>query len=124
MRGELICTRRGIGGEPAGHRGCDNPTTGGYTRTPLHVYCPFWTTFAGALASPTRAAWSTLDALRTTSLNAVLCSSIQRTLPAPTPDASRCDSIRDNEIPSCLLRRGDRSGYVWRRSSSSWCLSL
>jgi len=68
-----------------------------------------------------RAALSTLDALRTISQNAVLYSSIQRTSSAPTPDASRCHSIRDIETPSCLLRRADRPGYVWRRSSSCWC---
>jgi hypothetical protein len=65
---------------------------------------------------------STLDALHTIFQNKVLHSSIQHRSPAPSPDASRCHSIPDNEIPSCLLRRAGRSGYVQRRSSSSWCL--
>jgi hypothetical protein len=56
--------------------------------------------------------WSTLDALRAIFQNAVPHSLIQRTSPAPTPDASRRYSIRDIEIPSCLLRRVDRRGYV------------
>src|ERR1700738_4332094 len=58
---------------------------------------------------------STVDALRTIFQNAVPHSSIQRRSPAPTPDASRRDSIRDTETPSCLLRRADRPDYVlWR----------
>jgi hypothetical protein len=54
----------------------------------------------------------TLDALRTISWAAVLHSLIQRTLPAPTPDASRCDSTQDIEILPCSLRRADKQDYV------------
>ena len=62
-------------------------------------------------APSARVALSTFDALRTISRNAVVHPLIQRTLPGPSPGASRCDSIRGIEIPSCLLRRAGKPGY-------------